>query len=80
MTRDEHIKWCKDRAIKEYDYYVKEGSPGVALQNGMASMMSDLNKHRETKSDILQSFCMMQLINKPNMSRQEFVNFINGFN
>jgi len=79
MTREEHIKWCKERAITEYDFYAKT-EPRSALRNGMTSMMSDINKHPETKSDTLQSLCMMQLITKPNMSRQEFVNFINGFN
>jgi hypothetical protein len=79
MTRQEHIKWCKERAIAEYDFYAKT-EPKSALRNGMASMMSDINKHPETKSDTLQSLCMMQLMTKPNMSRLEFVNFINGFN
>lgn len=79
MTREEHIKWCKERAIAEYDYYAKI-EPASALRNGMASIMSDINKHPETKSETLQSLCMGQLITKPNMSRQEFVNFINGFN
>jgi len=79
MTRKEHLKWCKERAIQEYDYYAKT-EPKRALQNGITSMASDLNKHEETKSATLQSLCMMQLMTKPNMSRQEFVNFINGFN
>lgn len=79
MTRAEHIKWCKERAIQEYDFYAKT-EPRSALRNGMTSIMSDINKHPETKSDTLQSLCMMQLMSKPNMSRQEFVNFINGFN
>lgn len=79
MTRQEHIQWCKERAIHEYDFYAKT-SPRDAIKNGITSMMSDINKHEETKSDTLQSLCMFQLINKPNMSRQEFVNFINGFN
>lgn len=74
MTREEHIKWCKERAIQEYDFYT-----GVDKQrNGLTSMMSDLSKHPETNSDILRSLCMMQMM-KP-MNRQQFVNFINGFN
>lgn len=79
VTREEHIKWCKERAIAEYDYYNKTDKPS-ALRNGMASMMSDINKHPEAKSEALQSLCMFELMTKPNMSRQEFVNFINGFN
>ena len=79
MTRSEHIQWCKDRAIQEYDYYAKT-EPCSALKNGITSMMSDINKHQETKSEALQQLCLFQLMTKPTMSRQEFVNFINGFN
>lgn len=79
MTRQEHIRWCKERAIKEYDYYSKTG-PKDASRNGMISMMSDINKHPDTNQESFKSLCIMQLMTKPNMSRQEFVNFINGFN
>lgn len=78
MTRDEHIKWCKQRAIAEFDFY--QSKDGTGFKNGITSMMSDLMKHDETKSVTLQSLCMMQMMTKPRMSRQEFVNFINGFN
>lgn len=76
MTRAEHLKWCKDRAIKEYDFYAKNGN-GEAQRNGLTSMMSDMNKHPETTSTSVSSLCLMYMT-KP-MSRQEFVNFINGF-
>lgn len=79
MTREEHIKWCKERAIAEFDYYART-EPGSALKNGITSMMSDINKHPETKSETLQQLCLMQLMTKPYMNRQEFVTFINGFN
>lgn len=73
------MEWCKDRAIQEFDFYVKT-SLNAAVRNGITSMMSDINKHAECKSEVLQSLCMFQLMSNPNMSRQEFVNFINGFN
>jgi hypothetical protein len=41
-TRDEHLQWCKDRALE----YLDAGD----VQNAIASMMSDLRKHEETKS------------------------------
>lgn len=41
-TREEHMQWCKDRAME----YVRTGD----LVNAVASMMSDLEKHPETKS------------------------------
>lgn len=79
MTREEHIEWCKNRAIAEYDYYAGLKDP-AALRNGMVSMMSDIMKHDETRSATLQSLIMQELMINPRMSRQEFVNFINGFN
>lgn len=75
MTRDEHMQWCKDRAIQEYDYY-KGGDEGQ--RNGLTSMMSDLGKHPETGGPTIQMLCMAQMM-RP-MSRQAFVTFINGFN
>lgn len=41
MTRTEHMRWAKGRALE----YVKQND----LQNAVASMMSDLNKHSETR-------------------------------
>lgn len=39
-TRDEHLQWAKDRALA----YVDKGE----LENALASIASDLNKHEET--------------------------------
>jgi hypothetical protein len=41
MNADEHIGWCKQRALE----YIKEGN----AKDAIASMISDLNKHPETK-------------------------------
>ena len=41
-TREEHIEWCKQRARE----YLAQGE----LLNAVTSMMSDLEKHPETKS------------------------------
>ena len=75
MTRDEHIQWCKDRAIQEFDYYT---TPEEKWRNGVTSMMSDLGKHPETGGSAIQALCMMQLMQRP-AGRQQFVSFINGF-
>lgn len=72
-TREEHIKWCKERAISEMNY---SGKPSSAL----VSMASDLRKHPETNKEALINLCMSMLIAKPNMERQEAINFIQGFN
>jgi len=73
MTREEHLKWCKTRAIQEMDF---TGQPTSAI----ISMMSDLRKHPENNSETLQTLCTMQLLSNPRMTRQEAINFINGFN
>src|SRR5262249_1375543 len=39
-TREEHLQWCKDRALE----YLDEGN----LASAIASMTSDLTKHPET--------------------------------
>ncbi len=43
MTRDEHIAWAKQRAMDELDF---GGGPSTAV----ASVMSDLRKHPETRN------------------------------
>ncbi len=42
MTREEHVAWCKKRALAELD----RGS----LANAWASMVSDMNKHDHTRN------------------------------
>ncbi len=55
------------------DYY-KDPSKAII------SMMSNIRKHPETTSEALMTLCTMQLMMKPHMTRQEAINFINGFN
>lgn len=73
MTREEHLKWCKERAIQEMDFY---GEPS----KGIISMMSDLRKHPETQSETLMALCMMKLMNPSSLTRQGVIDFLNGFN
>jgi hypothetical protein len=42
ITRDEHLKWCKERALE----FVANNDCDQAL----ASFISDLNKHDETRN------------------------------
>ena len=42
MNRDEHVEWCKGRALA----YLDDDDLGQAL----ASMLSDLGKHPETSA------------------------------
>lgn len=71
-TREEHIKWCIERAIAEMDF---DGQTPQAL----ISMASDLRKHPETNSRVLIDLCMMQLLINPNPSRQQVIDFLKGF-
>lgn len=41
MTRQEHLDWCKKRALE----YLDRGD----VVNAVTSMMSDMQKHPETK-------------------------------
>jgi len=43
MNRDEHIQWCKDRALE----YLNKGD----LANAVTSMGSDMDKHPETRAN-----------------------------
>ena len=72
MTRDEHLKGCKERAME----YVKNGD----LPAAWSSMLSDLLKHDETSNHpaiVLGTMMMAQeLLNTPD----EMKKFIEGFN
>lgn len=81
MTRDEHIKWCKERAIQEFDYYLKSGGLAEASRNGLTSMMSDLHKNGQGQAQsVLDSLIMMKMMDNSIRSRRDFVKFIDGFN
>ena len=72
MTRTEHMQWSKDRAMA----YVEQGSYSEAV----ASMLSDLGKHEETKQShrICAQLGMLELICGP--TRDSITKFVNGFN
>ena len=44
MTRDEHLEWCKKRALE----YLDHNDPRQAF----TSMMSDLRKHPELENHV----------------------------
>lgn len=69
MTRAEHLKWCKERALE----YVKLGN----LNEALASMTSDLGKHPETRSSV--QFCVMLGMSETS-SPERMKRFIEGFN
>lgn len=77
MTRAEHLAWCKQRAMQEFDYYAKEEGTPAGVRNAGASMLSDVGKHPETR-DLQQIVIMLMML--PMHSRQDVQKFIEGFN
>lgn len=74
MNRQEHMQWCKDRALE----YVDMGDN----QQAFASLASDLGKHPET--DGARKLCgelgMPMLLMGHLDSPEQMRDFINGFN
>ena len=72
MNREEHIQWCKDRALE----YLNAGE----LTEAFTSMVSDLRKHDETKNHAGIELGMMLLFGGHLDDKTEIEKFINGFN
>lgn len=72
MTRDEHMEWCKSRALA----YVDRGE----LTDAYTSMSSDLGKHPETRDHPAIQLGMMMLMSGSLSSRDAMRRFIEGFN
>lgn len=72
MTREEHLKWCKDRAHE----YLKQGD----LSNAVSSMMSDMTKHPETKFAVEGVLGQLGIISLMSGSPEEVRRYIDGFN
>lgn len=70
MTREEHLAWCKKRAHE----YLSQGD----VQNAIASMMSDLNKHPET-AGINPAISMVGMMAAANHDIPGAKRFIDGF-
>ena len=72
MNREEHLKWCKDRAME----YVKHGD----LQNAVTSMLSDMGKHEDTRDHPALQLMAMLMSTGHLENRKEVEDFILGFN
>jgi len=72
MTREEHLKWCKQRALE----YVDMGD----LNQAWASMTSDLNKHPETTNHNSIELGFVMILAGHLSSSDEMRKFILGFN
>lgn len=73
MTRGEHLAWCKKRALAEL---ARGGTP----TNAWASMLSDMQKHDETRDHLALELGMMMLASGQLSSVQAMKKFIEDFN
>ena len=73
MTRDEHLQWCKDRAIAEMEF-------SKVPKQGVISMLSDLRKHPETAGHIGSELGMMLMLGGQLNTEDKVRDFIRGFN
>jgi hypothetical protein len=72
MNRQEHLAWCKQRALE----YVDSGD----LAQALTSMISDLNKHPETKGNVgIELGVGLSLVGALSTS-SDMRRFIEGFN
>lgn len=72
MTREEHLAWCKRRAYE----YLDQGD----VQNAITSMMSDLQKHEETKTIAGGTIDLIGFWAATSHDKQAAKRYIDGFN
>jgi len=72
MNRQEHLDWCKTRAIQ----ILNKGN----VTGAYASFVSDMNKHDELKNHIALEMGTMLLFSGNLSTDSEMKNFIEGFN
>ena len=72
LTRDEHVTWCKKRALE----YVDAGD----LSQAYGSMVSDLRKHPATESHAGITLGLMLMMNNHLDTATKMREFIEGFN
>lgn len=72
MTREEHLAWCKKRALE----YCDRGEFSQAL----ASMGSDLNSHDQTRDHAGLSIGLLLMMAGDLNTEPKMRRFIEGFN
>jgi hypothetical protein len=71
LTRDEHLAWCKRRALE----YVDTGD----LTHAVASMASDLKAHPDTDNPALNGLVMIGMMYVTDGDKAAAQRWINGF-
>ena len=72
MNRQEHLQWSKQRALEYVDL--------EQLDNAVASLMSDFNKHPKLRNHMGIELTMMLLANGNLRTQHEMRKHIEGFN
>jgi hypothetical protein len=72
MDRQQHLQWCKERALE----YVKGGD----LMGAYGSFASDMKKHPETADHSAIGLGMMLMMGGHLSTADEMEKFIDGFN
>ena len=72
MNKEEHLQWCKDRALE----YVESND----LSQAYSSMLSDMNKHEETRNHEAFDIGGKLLLGGHLATPIKMKDFINGFN
>lgn len=72
-TRAEHMAWCKQRALAYLD------DPKETVQDALASIMSDLKAHPETRNHAGIQLTMMMMMNGHLRDRDSARRHIEGF-
>lgn len=72
MTRDEHLAWCKQRALE----YLEAGD----LTEAFNSILSDLGKHPQLAHHSGKTLGMMLKLRGHLRTPREMREFIQGFN
>ncbi len=72
-TRAEHVKWCKQRAWEAYLHDKERGKQGRA--DAVASMISDLGKHHDTRSMVMLAIGLTPTV----VDEQSLKHYIDGF-
>jgi len=72
MTREEHLAWCKQRALEYVD--------ADDMVNAFGLIVSDLGKHEGTQGHPAIQLGMMQMMIGGLRTSQEMRQFIEGIN
>lgn len=71
-TREDHLQWCRDRAMNIL--------AGGDVTGALASMLSDIKKHEETKNHPTIQLGIMLMMTGNLSSKKQAKDLIEGFN